>query len=477
MSIQKLIAEDMKNMADNKRGFDESRYAFEEFEYDIREGKNSKAQIVKKGSGKKEPPKKKGIRAKWAALPSWKKLLIIVAIAVALIILITSLAVFGIYNGFRIKLNEDDLGISEDIKDKYKDTDIFNVAVFGVDTRDEDSFKGLSDTIMIVSIDAKNRSVKIVSILRDSRVAIDGHGHEKITHAYSYGGAPLAIKTINQNFNMNITDYATINMYKLSDAINIMGGIDIEITESERDQINAEALYGDPKAQRGAALVNDYGKVHLDGDQATIFCRLRHMDSDEARSNRQKMVINALLEQARKVSPSKYPEVVRTMMSLCETSVSFSEIMKFVPLINEDVSIEAITVPGEPENAIGGIYEGYWVWRYDLDEAAERIHMFIYGEAANSDTSYDSKYDLATTTTTRVAVTSNSKYTEDVTDEYTTKNKKKNNSYSEETTAEKEAETEAEVVTEAWSEAPEPVTEPPVTSPPEPVTSPQTDAA
>lgn len=462
----------------------EKKREFEDFEYDIRE-EHSKSQIIKKGDGHKKSPKKKGFKEKWKNLQGWKKALIIIVIAVVVLLIAAYLVVFGIYNGFRTNINENELGISNDIKDKYGDTDIFNVAIFGVDTRNEDSFRGLSDTIMIVSIDAKNRSVKIVSILRDSRVAIEGHGNEKITHAYSYGGAPLAIKTINQNFNMNITDYATINMFKLSDAINILGGIDIEITESERDQINAEALYGDPKAQRGAALVNDYGKVHLDGDQATIFCRLRHMDSDEARSNRQKMVINALLAQAKKVSPSKYPEVVRTMMSLCETSVSFSEVMKFVPLINEEVSIEAITVPGEPENAFGGIIDGYWVWKYDLQQAAERIHMFIYGEPANSSTSYNSSYDITTTqpTTKRQPISDDQTTAYNRSNEETTKSGK-SRSGGGSGGSQTETTTQTEAPTENITSATEPQTSPPVTepepivtNPPEPVTSSGDNAA
>ncbi len=101
------------------------------------------------------------------------------------------------------------------------------------------------------------------------------------------------------------------------------------------------------------------------------------------------------------------------MMSLCETSVSFSEVMSLVPLINEDVSIEAINIPGDPEQAIGGIYEGAWVWRYDLDAAAERIHMFLYGEpipesertTSKKSTKTDSTTKAASTTTTKKAVT------------------------------------------------------------------------
>lgn len=372
-------------MSDNKREYEEIEFISEENASDNKKKKQKKDSKFKK---------------KWKSLKKWQRITVIVIAVLLLLLIIAGTAVYCVYSGFRTDINQEDLGISSQIEEKYGKTNVFNVALFGVDTRDENSFEGLSDTIMIVSINPDEKTVKIVSILRDSYVAIDGHKNQKITHAYSFGGAPLAIKTINENYNMNITDYATINMHKLADAIDVLGGIDIEITESEMNQINQEALYGDPNAQRGAALVENYGQVHLDGDQAVIFCRLRKQDSDNARSNRQKMVINALLTQARKVSPTKYTEVVKTMMSLCETSVSFTQIMSLVPLINEDVSIETINVPGDEDGAIGGIYEGAWVWRYDLDAAAERIHMFLYGEPIPESERTTKKSSSASKTTT-----------------------------------------------------------------------------
>lgn len=359
-------------------------------------------EITDASSGKKGKvykntnPPKGGVRAKWKNMKKWKKAVIIIVAVLVLLLLAAIITTWAVYNnGFRKDVNEDNLALSE-----THDSGVFNVAVFGVDTRDKDAFTGRSDTIMIVSVDRKNKTVKLTSILRDSYVEIEGHKNQKITHAYAFGGAELAINTINRNFKMNITDYATINFYKMAEAIDILGGIDIEITKSEMEQINSEALGG---TQKGAALVNSYGPVHLDGDQATIFCRLRKQDSDEARANRQKMVINALLAQARKVSPAKYPEVVKAIMSLCETSLTFSEVMSFVPMINEEINIEAITVPGEPENAVGGIYDGAWVWRYDLEEATNRIHMFIYGELPSADYSASSPSSSKTKTTTTAA--------------------------------------------------------------------------
>ena len=212
--------------------------------------------------------------------------------------------------------------------------------------------------------------------MRDSYVAIEGHKNQKITHAYAFGGAELAIKTINQNFGMNITDYATINFYKLADAIDILGGIDIEVTEAERKHLNDIGDDENPDFN----YLDEAGTVHLNGEQAVVYARLRKIDSDVARSNRQRKVIEALIVQAKKVSPAKYAEMVRTMMSLCETSLSFSEIMSFAPMITKDITIQTLTIPGDEENAIGGMYDGAWVWRYDLSEATQHIHEFIYGE-------------------------------------------------------------------------------------------------
>lgn len=313
---------------------------------------------------------------KWFALKKWKRIVVYVLIALILLALIAFATVYGIYNSFRTDINEDNLGISSEIQDKYGDSDIFNVALFGVDTRDENSFSGRSDTIIIASVDKKNNVVKLTSILRDSYVAIEGHKNQKITHAYAFGGAELAIKTINQNFGMNITDYATINFYKLADAIDILGGIDIEVTEAERKHLNDIGDDENPDFN----YLDEAGTVHLNGEQAVVYARLRKIDSDVARSNRQRKVIEALIVQAKKVSPAKYAEMVRTMMSLCETSLSFSEIMSFAPMITKDITIQTLTIPGDEENAIGGMYGGAWVWRYDLSEATQHIHEFIYGE-------------------------------------------------------------------------------------------------
>ena len=322
---------------------------------------------------------------KWFGMKKWKRIVVYVVLAVLLLALLLFGVVYGIYNSFRNSINEDNLGITTDIEDKYGDTGIFNVALFGVDTRDEDSFSGRSDTIIIVSIDRANNTVKLSSILRDSYVAIEGHKNQKITHAYMYGGAELAIKTLNQNFGMNITDYVTVNFAKVAEAIDVLGGVDLEITERERVEVNNIGDDDDPDFP----YIEEAGMVHLNGKQAVVYARIRHIDSDVARSERQRKVLDALLVKARQISPTRYAEVLRTMLSLCETSLSFSEIMSYAPMITQDLNIQSIVIPGDEDNAIGGNYDGAWVWRYDLAAATERLHMFIYGEVDESVTSAD----------------------------------------------------------------------------------------
>ncbi len=345
----------------------------------------------KKSKDAKEPGK---FKRKWKNLKKWQRVLIIVVAVILLLAIVSCALVFGIWGGFKKNVNKNNLGVSDDIANKYGKTDIVNIALFGVDTRDKDSFSGRSDSIMIVSIDKAKNDVKLISVLRDSYVAIDGHGNQKITHAYAYGGAELAIKTLNQNFNMNITDYATINFYKLAEAIDILGGIDIEITEDERLELNNIGDDDNPNFQ----YVQKSGMVHLTGEQASVYSRIRKRDSDNARVDRQKKVIECLIDKARNISPAKYADLVKAGMALCETSMSVSEVLSFAPMLSNEITIETMVVPGDEDNAIGGIYDGAWVWRYDLAAAADRIHLFIYGEVPETTASSKKKPESQSTT-------------------------------------------------------------------------------
>lgn len=367
---------------------------------------------VKNGNPKKNGKNSKGktpnkLLLKFKKLKKWQRVLIIIVIIVLLLAGIGASVFFGVLNGFKgEKIDDNNIGISDEINSSYADSGIVNIALFGLDTRDENSFKGRSDTIMIISVNKAANTVKISSILRDSYVAIDGYKNQKINHAYSFGGASLALKTLNKNFNMNITDYVTVNFAKVANAIDIIGGLDLEITEKERVEVNNIGDDENPDFH----YVKESGMVHLTGEQAVVYARIRHIDSDNARVERQKRVIEAALIKIKSISPSKYSEMVKTAMSLCETSLSASEILSFAPMITKPLNIETTVVPGDEDNAVGGIYNGYWVWRYDLVAASNRLHKFIYGDkavtitgnsAADNNETTTKKKNGSTTTTKR----------------------------------------------------------------------------
>ena len=133
-------------------------------------------------------------------------------------------------------------GLAEEVSDTLSKTEFENIitfALFGTDSRDTGNMSsGRSDSIIIASINTNDHTIKLISIPRDTYVSVEGYGKTKINHAYAYGGEKLAIKTINQNFGLDITEYATIDFSGLIHVINKIDGIELNITKAEMDYIN-----------------------------------------------------------------------------------------------------------------------------------------------------------------------------------------------------------------------------------------------
>ena len=279
---------------------------------------------------------------------------------------------FGGLRTTHLTTDWNELGI--DANKVVTDEKVTNIALFGVDTRDSESDSGLSDAIIILTIDQRHSKIKLTSILRDSYVPIEGYGNRKINSAYSLGGAPLAIKTLNQNFNLDIQEYVTVNFAQLAQVIDAVGGVEIEITNEEKTAANTVL-----KEMDSTDYITSSGKVHLNGIQATAYSRIRKIDSDVQRAGRQQTVLIALFDKAMNMSATQYPELARKLLPIVETSLSYSDILNLIPIaLTPDIEIAQNTIPGEEEDAIGGMYNGIWCWRYDLDKAAQHIQEIIY---------------------------------------------------------------------------------------------------
>lgn len=269
--------------------------------------------------------------------------------------------------------NDSALGIDDERIDLTKNSKVINIALFGVDNR-HNQFTGLSDSIMIASIDMKNGKIKLTSIARDSRFNIADVGMGKVNSAYSGGGPDRAVKTLNQNLKLDIRDYITINFNGLSKVIEVAGGVEVDITETERVNTNAimnELTPNSPKIAKA-------GKVTLTGDQAVSYCRIRKLDSDLYRTDRQRKVLEQLFNKAKGQGIVKLTEVIHTVSPLVKTSLTDTEMISMAKILTMDnVSMDTLRFPHKNTKYESSAKTG-WDIIYNLDEASTQIHKFIY---------------------------------------------------------------------------------------------------
>lgn len=270
----------------------------------------------------------------------------------------------------RAVVDESKLAVDESLR-ILGENQIKNIAFFGVDSREHD-YVGRSDAILVASVNGKTGKIKLISIARDTYVSVPEHGNTRINHAYAYGGAELAIQTINENFGLDITDYVTVNFDSLADIIDAFGGIELEISEAEREQINAYLLSGEPLRQSGL--------VQLNGPQAVSYSRIRKIDSDTMRAARQRKVLSCLFEKALALNPLSYPSYVRKFAPMVETSLGNEEILQIASamLKGGGLTLEQAGFPNEYISSEGKTIAGSWYYVYDLEQAKQMLRQYLY---------------------------------------------------------------------------------------------------
>lgn len=271
-----------------------------------------------------------------------------------------------------------------------KDERIINIALFGLDTRSPESFEGRSDTIMVLSVNNGTGKVKVISVMRDSLVPIDkesGRTYNKINNAYSSGGPELAIKTLNTIFDLDISEYVAINFFKLAEVIDIVGGVEIEIGENEVSHLNGclGEICNGLGLKTAEHKVTKAGKQHLSGVQAVAFSRIRYTSTtagtrdDYGRTDRQRIVMGELFKKVLAMPKSEYLKLVKPILSSCESSLTYKEIVDVViNVLSGNSGFSETRVPltsyimPSPNAGVGSVVY------YDINFAAQLIHSFIY---------------------------------------------------------------------------------------------------
>ena len=270
----------------------------------------------------KQAYKKNQKKKKRTGLKVFLSFICVILVLVGGVMIYASTVLLGDLKTTTITKDKTELGISEETK---SEAGITNIALFGVDARDYDggTFAGRSDAIMVMSIDNVHHKVKLTSIMRDVRVYMgDGSpydsGYDKLNHAYMYGGPEQAIRAINQNFGLDIQDYVTVNFSAMAKIVDAFGGVNIDLTEDEISEINKnmyalaaespESMAGDVSTY--APLSAGEG-VLLNGDEAVAYGRIRAIDNDNGRVERQQEVLSALLSKASSISKLEYPSIIQ----------------------------------------------------------------------------------------------------------------------------------------------------------------------
>ena len=283
---------------------------------------------------------------------------------------------------------KDDLGISGTIDKK-----VINIALFGVDTRKIDDFSGRSDSIMILSINKRDNTIRLVSVMRDSLVPIEKEGgltYGKINTAYASGGPTLAVKTLNSLYGLDIKDYATVNFYGMADIIDALGGIEVEITKDEltanlgiNAMINEQCIY--LNLNPNDYFVKKTGVQKLNGVQAVAYARIRHAknsfgnNNDFGRTERQRLVMQLLLEKALKTNPLKYPSIINKLAPYIKTSLTNSEMLSLGAFLIRRPKMEQSRIPHN-EYIIDDDYRGAGASTvyYNYEFAGKVLRAFFY---------------------------------------------------------------------------------------------------
>lgn len=286
------------------------------------------------------------------------------------------------------EIDEEDLSINEGVNEVQKG--YTTIALFGIDARSNTSMQegNRSDSIMIASINNDTKEVKIVSVYRDTLLEIeDGSGlTTKVNAAYAYGGPELAIKTLNANLDLNITEFVTVNFLALTKAIDDLGGITVDISSGElavinlgiSEQINITGIYSDGVFTTGSQLLN--------GTQATAYARIRSTDQgDITRTERQREVLSKMIAKAKASNLSTINNIIDDVFPNVCTSISKDEM---VDLAKSLFDYELGNTVGFPLawSPVNHPTKGSILVPADLSANVSALHEFLYGTAGYTPT-------------------------------------------------------------------------------------------
>ena len=303
----------------------------------------------------------------------------------------------------KVNLDVEDIVINEEVKAKMQAVSsgedsgsggmfngFRNVALFGVDSREGALTKNTrSDTIIVASINEETGECRLMSVYRDTYLNLGNDTYNKCNAAYAKGGPMQAINMLNMNLDLDITDFVTIGFDGLIDVIDAVGGVEVEVLDSEIVHLNNYQISMVGKSKDGETFTADAGKDYipvtnagvqvLNGLQATAYCRIRYVGNDFQRTERQRKVIMGIVEKA-KQNPSKLPEVAEKLFGEVYTSFDLTDIISILKNIGKYQITEQAGFPDKEH--LGGANvgkKGSCVIPLTLEGSVKWLHKFLFG--------------------------------------------------------------------------------------------------
>ena len=301
-------------------------------------------------------------------LSKGKKIVLYSVGAILLILMFTAIGGYWYINNILNKVdnvdistNSEDLSIKPEIEENFGE--VKNIALLGIDSSEGDV--GRSDSIMILTLDNIHKKIKLTSIMRDSYVGIEGYGLDKINHAYAYGGPELSIKTLNENFDLNIKDFMSVNFSSLIDIIDKIGGVTINVTEEELPHISG---------------IKSSGEQLLNGKQALAYSRIRYATGgDYKRTERQRTVVEAIFNKLKNTNMTQYPTIISEFLPFVKTNMSSSDMIKFAKDFSGLMSsgLKQDRFPRDDQGD-GQMIDGVYYLTFDRETVKNSVHNYIF---------------------------------------------------------------------------------------------------
>lgn len=334
--------------------------------------------------GRKNARKKKNSKGKMILLIV-EVIILIGAVAALGLILKTTDKDTGI-----VRYDIDDVEVSSDVKEKWAQVEetYTNIALFGVDARNGKLSAGTrTDTIMILSVNNNTGESRLVSVYRDTYLNLGNDVYNKCNAAYAKGGPEQAISMLNMNLDLYITDFVTIGFEGMMEVVDAVGGVEIDIKENEIKHLNNYQASMYATEENPNNITTDYvaitepGVQTLSGYQAVAYCRIRAVGNDFGRTERQRKVLQAVLDKAKTLSPSQLNDIADDVFPMVATSLKIDEILSLVANVSSYEIVGSSGFPFDTNITTGKIgSKGSCVIPMDLATNVELLHEYLYPE-------------------------------------------------------------------------------------------------